>query len=59
MFGRNVSDEVQIDLASLKGPLMFLNVFASFSVGINSLTKIPLGMKMVRFFLLSTHGQTS
>jgi hypothetical protein len=48
MFGRDVSDEVQIDLASLKGPLMFLNVFASFSVGINSLTKIPLGMKMVR-----------
>lgn len=52
MFGRNVSDEISIDLAQLKGPLMFLNVFASFSVGLNSLTKIPLGMKMVRRLFL-------
>lgn len=48
MFGREVSDEITLDLAKIKGPLVFLNIFAAWAVGLNSLTKIPLGMKMVR-----------
>lgn len=47
MFGRTVSDEISLDIASTPGVSKLLTTLAIWMVAVNPATKIPMGLKML------------
>ncbi|KAL7414428.1 transmembrane amino acid transporter protein-domain-containing protein [Mrakia frigida] len=47
MFGREVSDEISLDIANTPGVSVLLTTLAVWMVAINPLCKIPMGIKML------------